>query len=77
MKRKEVELETVIHVDDKAKYFRLVKTDRNMFKVETVTTRDGKITLVEATDPTYLPIAFDQLRRRTAESFFDAVQDNG
>ena len=78
MKKKEVEVETIVQVNPtECKYFRLVKVERNKFSVETVTTIDDKIVSTETTDPTFLPIAFDQLRRRTANSFFDAVQDNG
>ena len=58
-----------------AEYFRLVKADRNMFSVETVIVDGNKVTKVEASEPTYLPIAFDKLRRKTGESFFKAVQE--
>lgn len=58
-----------------AEYFRLVRTERNMFTVETVSVSDGKVTEVSADEPTYLPIAFDKLRRRTAEAFFKAVEE--
>ena len=58
-----------------AEYYRLIRTDRNMFTVETIQVAEGKITEVNADDPTYLPIAFDKLRRKTAEQFFKAVQD--
>lgn len=55
-------------------YFRLVKTEHNLFSVETVHIEGNKIVKTEATDPAYLPIAFDKLRRKTGEAFFTAVQ---
>ena len=58
-----------------ATYFRLVRTDRNMFTVETVTVENKKVVKVESDEPTYLPIAFDKLRRKTGESFFRAVEE--
>lgn len=56
-------------------YFRLQKVDRNMFSVETVKVQDGKIIETLADEATYLPIAFDKMRRKTAEQFFEAVQN--
>ena len=58
------------------KYFRLVRTERNMFTVETITVEGNKVTSTESDEATFLPIAFDKLRRRTAEAFFEAVQEN-
>ena len=57
-----------------AEYFRLVKTERNMFKVEVITVENGKVTSTNEDEPTYLPIAFDKMRRKTGEQFFKAVQ---
>ena len=57
-------------------YFRLTKTDRNLFSVETVTIQDGKVLKVESDEPAFMPIAFDKLRRKTAEAFFNAVKEN-
>ena len=57
------------------KYFRLQRTERNLFTVETVTVEGNKVLSVEADEPTFLPIAFDKLRRRTGEAFFEAVKD--
>lgn len=56
-------------------YFRLVRTERNMFTVETITVEGNKVVKVEADEPTFLPIAFDKMRRKTAEQFFLAVQE--
>ena len=58
-----------------ATYYRLVRTERNMYSVETIIVSGDKITSVEGSDPSYLPIAFDKLRRRTGEAFFAAVQE--
>ena len=69
-------MKTKEKVKEAAKYFRLVKTERNMFSVEEVTIEDSKVINTIRTDETYLPIAFDKLRRATGESFFKAVQDN-
>lgn len=57
-------------------YFRLVKTERNMFSVETVTVEGNKVVNTEMDTPNFLPIAFDKLRRRTGEAFFNAVQQD-
>lgn len=57
-----------------AEYYRLVKAEHNMFCVEIVTTEGNKIVNTERTEATYLPIAFDKLRRKTGEAFFAAVQ---
>lgn len=60
----------------KADYFRLIRAERNLYSVETVTTENGKIVEVVTDEPTFLPIAFDKLRRRCGEAFFAAVQEN-
>ena len=59
-----------------SEYYRLVRNDRNMFSVETITVVGSKIIASEQTEPSFLPIAFDQLRRRTGKAFFDAHQEN-
>lgn len=75
-KEKEVEVIASLVMPGKpAEYFRLVRSNRNLFSVETVTVEDGKITATDASEATYLPIAFDKLRRKTGESFFAAVQE--
>lgn len=56
-------------------YFRLERTDRNMFRVDVITVVDGKIINQELDEPAYLPIAFDKMRRRTADAFFKAVEE--
>jgi hypothetical protein len=58
-----------------AEYYRLRRTDRNMFTVETIIVENDKIVKTYSDDPSYLPIAFDKLRRRTAEAFFTAVEE--
>jgi hypothetical protein len=60
----------------KGKFYRLVRAERNMFSVETVTIENDKVVSIEKTEETYLPIAFDKLRRATAEMFFEAVKEN-
>jgi len=57
-------------------YFRLQRTDRNLFIVDVIYVLDGKIVGKEEDEPSYLPIAFDKLRRRTANSYFSAVDEN-
>lgn len=57
-------------------YYRLVKTNRNLFLVEEVHVVGDSVVEVVADEETYLPIAFDKLRRKTAESFFNAIQEN-
>ncbi len=57
------------------KYFRLERTDRNLYTVETITVVGNKITNTEHDEPTYLPIAFDKMRRKTGESYFEAVKE--
>ena len=54
-------------------YIRLVKTETNMYSVETITITEGKITKVEASTPAYMPIAFDQMRRKTVENFVSVI----
>lgn len=58
----------------KAEYYRLVKAEHNMFCVEIVTVEGNKVVETQCTEATYLPIAFDKLRRKTGEAFFAAVQ---
>ena len=55
-------------------YFRLVKDDHNMFSVEVVIVSAQKVISTTKSDPSYLPIAFDQLRKKTAEAYFKAVK---
>ena len=57
-----------------AEFYRVVKAEHNMFCVEIITVEGNKITNTERTEATYLPIAFDKLRRKTGEAFFQAVQ---
>lgn len=57
-------------------YFRLLRTDRNLFTVETIKVENGVIVETQADVPAYLPIAFDKMRRKTADSFFAVVNDN-
>ena len=59
-----------------AKYFRLVRNEQNMFSVEKIIVEGTKVVDIDASEPTFLPIAFDKLRRATGEAFFDAVQEN-
>ena len=54
-------------------YIRLVKTETNMYSVETITIEDGKIVSIEASTPAYMPIAFDQMRRKTVENFVSVI----
>jgi hypothetical protein len=54
-------------------YIRLVKTETNMYSVETITITEGKITKVAASPPAYMPIAFDQMRRKTVENFVSVI----
>lgn len=74
MKKKEEVVEVLVS-GKSGEYFRLVRADRNLFQVETVTVVDGVITKTEADEAAYLPIAFDKLRRKTANAFFDAVRE--
>lgn len=69
------EKEVIKEVDLPAHYFRLVRSERNLYSVETILVENGKVTDSEKTEPAYLPIAFDKLRRKTGESFFAAVQE--
>ena len=55
-------------------YFRLKKVEHNMFCLETVTIVDGKVVKTDATESTFLPIAFDKFRRKAGEQFFNAVE---
>jgi len=57
-----------------SKYYRLMRTDRNLFTVETVTVEGSLVVKVESDEPAYLPIAFDKMRKKTAEAFFEAVK---
>jgi hypothetical protein len=57
-----------------AEYFRLVKDEHNMFSVEVVCVSAQKVITSSKSDPCYLPIAFDQLRKKTAEAYFRAVK---
>jgi hypothetical protein len=57
-------------------YYRLVKDAHNLFSVETVTMVGNIVFRYDKTTPTLMPIAFDQLRRKTSESFFNAVKEN-
>ena len=76
MKKKELQLETQVDVSvDKKFYFRLLKTERNLYQVEEVTIINGEVVSSKADEAAYLPIAFDKLRRKTAESFFNAVSE--
>lgn len=60
----------------KQEYFTIVRTDRNLFAVKTITT-DGKKIISETTsDPTYQQIAFDELRRKMAMTYLKAVEEN-
>jgi len=55
-------------------YFRLEKTDRNLFTVDVITVQDGKVIKQDKEEPAYLPIAFDKLRKRTANAYFEATK---
>lgn len=57
-------------------YYRLVRTERNLFTVETITVENNKVVKTDSDEPTYLPIAFDKLRRKTGEAFFKAMEEN-
>lgn len=57
-------------------YFRLERTDRNLFRVDIITVQDGQIIKQEKDEPSYLPIAFDKMRRKTANSYFEVMKDN-
>lgn len=72
-KKKEV---AEVTTPEQVTYFRLVRNTRNMFSVESIILENNIVVKTETTEETYLPIAFDQLRRKTAESFFDAVREN-
>ena len=63
-------------IEEPVEYYRLMRAERNMFCVETVTLQDGKIVKLESDEPTYLPISFDKLRRKTGEAFFKAIKEN-
>lgn len=67
MKTKEPKSEPV-------QYFRLEKTDRNLFTVDVITVQDGKVIKQDKEEPAYLPIAFDKLRKRTANAYFEAIK---
>lgn len=56
-------------------YYRLIRTDRNLFAVETVTMEDNKIKSIDLDTPAYLPIAFEKMRRKTAQMYFEAVNE--
>lgn len=62
-----------VKIEKPAEYIRLVKTETNMYSVETVTVEDGKITKMEASVPAYMPIAFDMMRRKTVENFVSVI----
>ena len=57
-------------------YFRLERTDRNLFRVDVIVVQDGKIIDQKLDEPAHLPIAFDQMKRRTANSYFAVVNEN-
>lgn len=57
-------------------FYRLKREERNMFSIETITLENGKIVKVDADEPTYLPIAFDKLRKKTGQEYFKAIQEN-
>jgi hypothetical protein len=57
-------------------YFRLVKDAHNLFSVETIKVVDNVVVSTQKDEATFLPIAFDKLRRKTGEEFFKAVQGN-
>jgi len=68
MKTKEVTAKPV-------EYFRLKRGEKhNMFCLETVIVVGEKVTKVESTEETFLPIAFDKFRRKAGEQFFAAVE---
>lgn len=69
------EKEAVVKTIKPAEYFRLVRTERNLFTVECITVAGDKVVETTSEEATYLPIAFDKLRRKTGETFFKAVQD--
>jgi hypothetical protein len=75
MSKEKVKVKELAEKVEKNIYFRLVRTDRNLFKVEQITVENDKVVNLEADEASYLPIAFDKLRRRTAESYFAAVQN--
>lgn len=60
---------------ESAEYIRLIRTDHNLFKVEVIRVEGDRV-VDKNTDEegTYLPIAFDKMRRKTGEQFFRAVQ---
>lgn len=72
MKKKEDKVEVT---EAPKEYIRLVKTASNMYSVETVYVIDDKIIKVDASEPAYLPIAFDRMRRKTADSFFSVIKE--
>ena len=58
-------------------YFRLKKTDRNLYVIETVTVDGKKVTAVTTDgEPSYLPIVFDKLRRKVGQFYLDALQES-
>lgn len=61
---------------EQIEYYRLTRADHNMFCVEIITVEGSKVINIEKTEATFLPIAFDKLRRKTGEAFFKAVQEN-
>jgi hypothetical protein len=67
-------IEKTVDVAPACEYYRLFKTDRNMFCVETVKVKGTEIVEVIRTDPTFMPIAFDQMRRKTVGMFFQALE---
>lgn len=69
MKAKETDL-------PEKKYFRLQRAERNLYSVEEITVKGDKIIATDSGQPEHLPIAFDKMRRRTADSYFAVVNEN-
>lgn len=57
------------------KYFTLHKVANNLFSTEIITVENDKVVHREAQEPTYLPIAFDKIRKLCGQSYFEALKN--
>jgi hypothetical protein len=58
------------------KYFKLKKVSRNKYVVETVEIENNRLINVFTSNEHMLVAAFDLLRKKTAEEYFKALQDD-
>ena len=59
-----------------ATYFKLSRTNQNLFSVDKVQVVGDKVISTESSEPAYMPIAFDQLRRACVENFQSVLKEN-